>query len=259
MSGALAGKVVLVTGAGGGIGAPVARHLGAAGADVAVSELAAERAEKVAVEIVAAGGSAIAVAGDVSEEADVTAMFDAAVDRFGRIDGVVHLATCTGNGPLLEFPLDRFDRIVAVNLRGVLLVGRTAARHMIARQAGGSLVLFSSVTSLYGAPGQAIYGMTKAGLQGLIKSMAIEWAPHRIRVNGLSPTTTDTPLARDWLDSDPTLRDTIARSVPLGRLAEPEDFFGTLELLLGDGARFITGQTIFVDGGVSVTHPLIKR
>ena len=109
------------------------------------------------------------------------------------------------------------------------------------------------------SPGQAIYGMTKAGLQGLIRSMAIEWAPHRIRVNGLSPTTTDTPLAKEWLDSDPALRENIARTVPLGRMAEPEDFFATLDLLLGDGARFITGQTLFVDGGVSVTHPLIKR
>lgn len=259
MSHALAGKVVLVTGAGGGIGAPVARHLASTGADVAVCELAAERTEEVAAEIVAAGGSAIALAGDVSDEADVTAMFAAAADRFGRIDGVVNLATFTGNGPLLDFPLDRFDRIVAVNLRGALLVGRAAARHMIAREAGGSIVLFSSITSLYGAPGQAIYGMTKAGLQGLIRSMAIEWAPHRIRVNGLSPTTTDTPLAKEWLDSDPALRENIARTIPLGRMAEPEDFFATLDLLLGDGARFITGQTIFVDGGVSVTHPLIKR
>jgi NAD(P)-dependent dehydrogenase (short-subunit alcohol dehydrogenase family) len=255
---ALADKAILVIGGAGGIGSPVSRYLASAGARVAVADTTEERAARVVDEIVGAGGTAVPLAGDISVPGVAEALVSAVVARFGRLDGLVNLATFNKVGDLMDYPVGVFDRIVAVNLRGAMLIARAAARQMAGQHEGGSIVLFSSVTSLFGAPGQAVYGMTKAGLLGLVKSMALEWARLGVRVNGLSPTTTDTPLAKEWLDADPDRRATIAKSVPVGRLAVPEDCFGVLELLLGNKSRFLTGQTIYVDGGVSVTHPLIK-
>lgn len=254
----LGDKAILITGGAGGIGAPVSRHLASIGAGVAVADTTPERAAGVAEAIARVGGAAVALAGDISEPGGAEALVKATIDRFGRLDGLVNLATFNKIGHLMDYPVEAFDRIVAINLRGALLVARAAARQMADQTGGGSIVLFSSVTSLFGAPGQAVYGMTKAGLLGLVKSMALEWARLGVRVNGLSPTTTDTPLAKEWLDADPDRRTTIASTVPVGRMAVPEDCFGVLELLLGDKSSFLTGQTIYVDGGVSVTHPLIK-
>jgi NAD(P)-dependent dehydrogenase (short-subunit alcohol dehydrogenase family) len=161
-------------------------------------------------------------------------------------------------GRLFDLAVEEFDRIVAVNLRGAFLVCRAAARRMAAQPEGGAIVQFSSVTSLFGSPGQGIYAMTKAGLASLVKSMALEWVKRGVRVNGLAPTTTDTAFAKEWLDADPERRASVARAIPFGRMAVPEDVFGMLELLLSDAARFVVGQTIFVDGGLSVAHPTIK-
>lgn len=250
--------VVVLFGGAGGIGAPVAGFLAERGATVIVVDLQAAAARAIAEGLAERGLRATGVGCDIAVEAAVDALIETTVQQHQQIDALVNLATRAGMGPLLDFPVESFDQIVGVNLRGAFLASRAAARQMSGQPTGGRIVLFSSVTSLFGSPGQAVYGMTKAAISGLVKSMALEWIGRGVRVNALSPTTTDTPLAKDWLDSDPELRATLARTVPVGRLAEPADMFGALEFLLTDASRFMVGQTLYVDGGVSVTHPLIR-
>ena len=255
----LAGQSVLVLGATGGIGRPVAIDLARAGMQVVISGRTKETLNELASEIQDAGGNPIVIPGDISQQADAERIVERAAEALGgQLDALVNVATHNKVAKLMDVDLEDWDRMFATNLRGTFVALRAAARVMAGQETGGRIVQFSSVTTLFGAPGQAVYAVTKTGLMSLMKSMALEWIKDGVRVNAVSPTTTDTPLARPWLDSDPEILPRLKRTIPRGRLCQPADCCGAVRFLLSDDSDFIVGQTLYVDGGVSITHPLIK-
>ena len=253
----LAGHVIIVTGGGIGIGKVYAQELARAGAHVVIADIAGEAGEAVAAGINASngGGSAIAVATDISGEAAARAMAAAAMDAFGRIDGLVNnasLMSTLARRPWHEIPVDEWDRVMAVNLRGQFLCCRAVWPQMKA-QGRGRIVNISSTRFLQGTPNRLHYSASKAGVIGFTRSLARELGPDGITCNAIMPgfTESETQMA----SSDPGyLAGTAAkyqrRSIQRPQL--PEDLVGTVMFLLSDASAFITGQTINVDGGESM-------
>jgi NAD(P)-dependent dehydrogenase (short-subunit alcohol dehydrogenase family) len=251
-------KPVLVVGGGSGIGRATALLLAEVGADVAVADLDAARAEQVRGEAAAFGGKAVAVAGDVTARAGATAVVDEAHDKLGGLHAVVNIVGIASWGELLGLDLGTWELDLRNNLTHHLLVGQAAARHMIADRTGGRLALVTSVSGIYGAPNHAAYGAAKAGAMALGRSMANEWAPHGIRVNCVAPDIIATPRVvagfqeRGIVDMDTVVA---ADGVPLARWGRPEEIAGPLVFLVSDLAGFMTGQTLVVDGGTQARFP----
>lgn len=246
----LDGLVVLVAGAGGGIGQAVSAGLAAAGGTVVGADLAPPDVSEVAYP-----GCSVSLTGDIRRDAQ--RLVDDAVAGAGRVDAVVNMVGTQVFADLLDVTDEDWADLLDANLSGAFRLSRAAVRHMSEAGHGGSLVHFSSVTSLFGSPGQAPYAAAKAGLGSLVKSMAVEWAPLGIRVNAVSPVMTRTAINAAWLDAEPTRGSDIAAKIPLGRLGRPSDYVGLVRLLISDEASFITGQTIYADGGASLVHPLL--
>lgn len=246
-TGQLADRVALVTGAGRGIGLAIARAFAKQGADVVVADLHEESAARVAEEIRRLGRSALALEVDVAQPEQVVAMAERVVARFGRIDILVSNAGISQQDDFLDMPVEAWDRVIAVNLRGVFLCGQAVARRMT-RTGGGSIVNIASQRAVTPGRRQAAYAASKGGVQTLTKAMALDLAPHGIRVNaiGPGPVMTDLTSARF---ADPTEREEFLRRVPLGRLGEPDDIAGAAVFLASDEARWVTGHCLFVDGG----------
>ena len=247
----LEGKVAIVTGGGNGIGRAYARGLAAAGARVVVSDLDLEAAQKVAAEIEADGGDALAVATDVADEAACADMVSAAVERFGRIDVLVNNAALFNTIPIArggfeEIEVDEWDRVMTVNVRGTWLPTRAVAPQM--REHGsGSVINVSSGTALKGSAGRAHYVASKAAVLGLTRTMARELGKDNIRVNVVAPGST-------LSEADPSedvvkRREAAAASRALARVQTPEDLVGAVVFFASDASSFITGQTLVVDGG----------
>jgi 3-oxoacyl-[acyl-carrier protein] reductase len=244
------GKSVLITGGASGIGEATAARFLAEGAHVLVMDASSEniaaaqrRLDPVAR---AAGGALSMAAGDVTDPDDVETTVRRALDLFGRLDVLINNAGIDYLEPFLEIPLDRWDRIMAVNLRGMFLVGQRVAREM-ARERQGVIVLTSSTNGLVGEDRQAHYNASKGGVTLLTKSMAIELGPYNVRVNAVCPGYIVTPLA-EALDS-PEEMARYAATLPLGRLGTPEEVASVFAFLASDDAAFITGETIVIDGG----------
>ena len=246
----------MVTGAGanGGIGHAVALALAHAGADVFVSDVDAEGAAETAREVVGIGRRAVAARADLGQPDDVLAMM-AAVDReFGRVDILVNNVGIGHRSRPEALSLDDWRKVVGVNLDGTFLVTRETGRRMIARGAGGSIVSISSIagSSALGR-GNFVYSVTKAGIIQLTRELAVEWAPHRIRVNAIQPAQVMTK-AMDRMLADPrldpaTLKERFLKGIPLDRIGEPEDIAKAAVFLVSDAAAFITGHSLPVDGG----------
>ena len=249
-------RVAVVTGAGanGGIGHAVALALAHAGADVFVSDVDAEGAAETAREVVGIGRRAVAARADLGQPDDVLAMM-AAVDReFGRVDILVNNVGIGHRSRPEALSLDDWRKVVGVNLDGTFLVTRETGRRMIARGAGGSIVSISSIagSSALGR-GNFVYSVTKAGIIQLTRELAVEWAPHRIRVNAIQPAQVMTK-AMDRMLADPrldpaTLKERFLKGIPLDRIGEPEDIAKAAVFLVSDAAAFITGHSLPVDGG----------
>jgi NAD(P)-dependent dehydrogenase (short-subunit alcohol dehydrogenase family) len=249
-------RVAVVTGAGanGGIGHAVALALAHAGADVFVSDVDAEGAAETAREVVGIGRRAVAARADLGQPDDVLAMM-AAVDReFGRVDILVNNVGIGHRSRPEALSLDDWRKVVGVNLDGTFLVTRESGRRMIARGAGGSIVSISSIagSSALGR-GNFVYSVTKAGIIQLTRELAVEWAPHRIRVNAIQPAQVMTK-AMDRMLADPrldpaTLKERFLKGIPLDRIGEPEDIAKAAVFLVSDAAAFITGHSLPVDGG----------
>ena len=249
-------RVALVTGGGanGGIGHAVALALAHAGAHVLVSDVDGDGAAGTAREVQALGRRAAAVRADLGEPDDVLAMM-AAVDReFGRIDILVNNVGVGHRSRPEALSLEDWRKVVGVNLDGTFLATREAGRRMIARGAGGSIVSISSIagSSALGR-GNFVYSVTKAGIIQLTRELAVEWAPHRIRVNAIQPAQVMTK-AMDRMLTDPrldpaTLKERFVRGIPLDRIGEPEDIAKAAVFLASDAASFITGHSLPVDGG----------
>jgi NAD(P)-dependent dehydrogenase (short-subunit alcohol dehydrogenase family) len=249
-------RVAVVTGAGanGGIGHAVALGLAHAGAHVFVSDVDAEGAAETAREVLRLGQRAVAVRTDLGQPADVLAMMEAVDREFGRVDILVNNVGIGHRARPESLSMEDWRKVVAVNLDGTFLVTRESGRRMIARKAGGSIVSISSIagSSALGR-GNFVYSVTKAGIIQLTRELAVEWAPHRIRVNAIQPAQTMTK-AMDRMLSDPrldpaTLKERFLRGIPLDRIGEPEDIAKAAVFLASDAAGFITGHSLPVDGG----------
>jgi glucose 1-dehydrogenase len=241
----LQGRVAIVTGAARGIGLACARRLAEEGARVVLADLDADAGAAAAATI----PTASFVAADVSRKSDAEALVARAIERGGRIDILVNNAGVTHACAFLDLAEEDFDRVLRVNLKSMFLCGQAAARAMVARGARGAIVNLSSVNAVLAIPNQVPYVVSKGGVNQLTKVMALALAPHGIRVNGIGPGTINTEMARTAVLSDDAARRRILSRTPLGRLGEPEEIAAVAAFLASDDASYLTGQTIYPDGG----------
>src|SRR5690625_590329 len=252
MTAGLADKVILVTGAAGGIGAMTARKLGQLGAQVIVNDLTVAGAE-VAAQIEQAGGKALFIQADAANADDVQCLVDTIVEEFGRLDAAVNNAGVDhAHLPLHEISEEIFDRTIAINLKGVWLCMRSEIAQMLKQGDGGAIVNTASVAGLVGAGMFGAYAASKHGVLGLTKTAAIEYAKHGIRVNAVCPSFTNTAMFERGLELQPKLLGWVQRSNPAGRLGEPEEIADAIIWLLSGSASFVHGHALAIDGGMTI-------
>ena len=245
----LKGQVAIITGAGRNIGEEVAKLFSSQGASIAVVDLDKTRAEKVAGEINAAGGKAKAFICDVAKEADIEATVKGVSEAFGRVDILVNNVAISDNKHMLDITTDEWNRTIAITLTAPFLFSKYAAKAMIAAGNGGKIVNVSSTSGYYGRNRAVAYTAAKGGVINLTRSMAIQLAPHNIRVNSVVPNKIGSPVGKD--DFDPT------RPVKnlVGRPGLPIDLANAILFLVSDESSFIVGSDLFVDGGCSTLMP----
>lgn len=249
----LTGKVALVTGASKGIGRELAVALGDAGAAVVANYHTDREGAEAAVEAVwSRGGSALAVPGDISSVGDCRELVATTVREFGRIDIACCHAGITSWGPFLEYTEEAFDAVVGTNLKGAYFTAQAAAREMVRQGGGGRILVTSSVTGLQAVRYLSAYGMTKGGLQMLVRNLVLELSPHNITVNAVAPGAITNERN---LEDDPEYETKWAGVVPLRRAGQPADVVGAALFLVSDEAAWITGQTLVVDGGWTSYSP----
>jgi NAD(P)-dependent dehydrogenase (short-subunit alcohol dehydrogenase family) len=250
----LTGKVAIVTGAAQGIGQACAARLAQEGAKVVLCDINEVAGPGVAKAIGAEGGNVIFVPCDVARPADVSAAVAAALKAYGRIDVLVNNAGVVDDAPFLDLSLEELDRVLSINLRGAFLMAQAAARQMVKQgppkpgTAAGAIVNMSSINERFGLPDHVAYSMSKGGIAQLTKSMAVALAPQGIRVNAVGPGTIDTPLLANVV-KDRAFRSKVLSRTPLGRYGRPEEIAAIVAWLASDEASYVTGTTIFADGG----------
>ena len=243
----LSGSVALVTGASRGIGAVIARRLAEAGVKVGVNYLSSpESAEEVVSSIISAGGEALMVEGDVSQEEPAKSTVQQVVSHWGRIDILVNNAGINRDRLLLRMNTDDWDQVIQVDLRGAFLCTRFVMPHLI-KQRSGRIVNISSVVGISGNPGQANYAAAKAGLIGFTKSVAREVASRNVTVNALAPGYIATGMVEKLSEA---AREKILSRIPMGRFGVAEDVSEAVVFLCSKGASYITGEVLTIDGGM---------
>lgn len=247
----LTGRVVVVTGGNGGIGLGMARALAGAGADVAVWGRSPEKNERARSELAELGTSVASFRCDVADETQVEAAFAATIETFGRVDSLFANAGVGGYAPFTGMGLDEWRRVTGVNLDGAFLCLRAAARHLVERGEGGSLVAVSSTSAIHGAPAMQHYAGSKAALLAVMRGLAVELARHRIRCNSLMPGWTESEML-DPGTAAPRFVEATVRRTPVRRWGVPSDL-GPAAVFLADPAHtFHTGDCLVVDGGYTV-------
>ncbi len=248
----LDGKVALITGASRGIGAATAKMLAEAGAKVVVSSRKLDACETVVREIEAAGGTAFAIACNVSKKDDLQAMVDETVKRWGRIDVLVcNAASNPYYGPMAEIPDEAYEKIMNANLQSILWLCNMAIPGM-AQRGEGSVVLLASVGGLRGSSKLGVYGISKAAVMQLARSLAVEWGPQGIRVNSVAPAVIKTDFARTLWDN-PELEREKVKAYPLRRFGVPEEVASAILFLAAPAGGFITGHNLVIDGGTTIS------
>ncbi len=243
----LTGKVAIVTGGSRGIGFAIASCYTGAGAKVVIANRRAPDGEAAAQKIRDAGGEAIAISVDVQNPDSVREMVEKTVARYGRIDIMVNNAGRAVVKSVLEHRLEDWEKVMNTNLRGAFLCSQAVAPYMI-KQGKGKIISTASTASVCGFPNRVSYVVSKAGVLALTKALATEWAPYKINVNAIAPSFTETEFTRAYFEDENNLREALSKT-PLGRLAQPSDMTGLALFLASDASDYITGQTIFVDGG----------
>lgn len=250
----LTGQVAVITGSSRGIGRAIAEEMARAGARVVVSSRKAAACEAVAGSICAAGGEAIAVPCNVAERAQLEALVEAAIGRWGRLDCLVcNAAVNPYFGPMSRMPDDAYERIMDTNVRSNFWLCNLAASRM-AGQGGGSIIVVSSIGANQGSATLGVYGMSKAADYALVRNLAVEWGPQGIRANGIAPGLIKTDFSRALWENEQLLR-AVERGTPVRRIGLPEDIGGVAVFLASRAAAYLTGQTLVVDGGITVKEP----
>jgi L-rhamnose 1-dehydrogenase len=244
-------KVAVVTGAARGIGQAIALRFGQEGARVAIVDLREEEGRETVRLIEGAGGRAVFVRTDVSDQRQVQAMVDAVVKQWGTIHILVNNAGICPFEDFLEMSEGLWDQVLDVNLKGYFLCSQAVAKVMVEQNVKGRIIAVSSISSEFGGSSQAHYCASKAGINLLVKSMAISLGPHGITCNAVLPGTVETDINREAL-ADPGVHDYWSQRAPLGRLGLPEDIAGPVLFFAGDDSGWCTGSMLVVDGGTSI-------
>jgi 3-oxoacyl-[acyl-carrier protein] reductase len=241
------GKTVVVTGAARGIGFDISRRLAEGGATVVLVDVLEDALEEAAKKIEGAGGKALTVAADVTDEKAVEKLIEDVVEKTGRLDILVNNAGITRDDLVMRMTQEQWDAVLTVNLKGTFLMTKYACRQML-RQRGGRIVNLASVSGLVGNPGQANYSASKAGVVGLTKTVARELAGKNICCNAVAPGFIDTEMTRVLPEK---AKERALSAIPLKRMGTSEEIAAAVCFLAGDEASYITGQVLAVDGGMS--------
>lgn len=246
----LKGKVAIVTGGNSGIGKAIALGLAGAGANIVIDYVAhPEATEALERDIAALGDMAIGVDADVSNTADLQALVDATVAKFGRLDIMVNNAGVETRTSVLNTTEAQYDKVLAINLKSAFFGTQVAAKQMIAQGGGGRIINITSVHEDWPMPGNTAYCLAKGGMRMLTRTAGVELAPHGICVVGVGPGAVATPINLATMQ-DPALLAKLNAAIPLGRMAQPEEIANVVVFLAGDGASYLTATTIFADGGI---------
>jgi NAD(P)-dependent dehydrogenase (short-subunit alcohol dehydrogenase family) len=246
----LTGKVAIVTGGAGGLGRPISLGLAKCGADVVVDDLASANPQGVADDITALGRKALAVTADVTSAESMKEMVDLVVKEFGKIDILVNVAGINARFSAEEMPPEEFEKVIRFNIAGTFLPCQAVGRVMIEQKRGKIINMGSVRGSVAPSIGGTAYASSKGGVHQLTKTLAAEWAKYGINVNGIAPALVMTAMTKDFL-SKPEIYSKMTAEIPLARLGFPEDLIGPIVLLASDESDFMTGQIIYVDGGLS--------
>ena len=242
------GKVAIVTGGAGGIGAAVSRAFAREGVGVAVADMDGDRAGETAAEVSSGGGRAIAVEVEVTSESSVVAAVQRTVDHFDRVDFLVHCAGNNIRAPVLELSAEDWSRVLDTHLTGAFLFCKAVGRHLVEQGEGGRVVFMSSVAATAPVPERGAYSPAKAGLIGLAGVLSLEWAEYDINVNAVCPGMVLTPMTEMVYKREPTLRGQRLKRMPSGREAYPEEVADLVLFLCSDKATHISGTAIPIDG-----------
>ena len=249
---ALSGKVTIVTGGARGIGFACARRFCQDGSKVIIADVDEDRGAEAAKTLTENGGEAGFVACDVSERLDIRNLITTTVEAHGQIDVLINNAGIVIGGDFLELKEDEFDRVLRVNLKGAFLAGQAVARQMVSQieegGAPGSIINMSSINAVFGIANQVPYSVSKGGLNQLTKVMSLSLAPHGIRVNAIGPGSIMTDML-SAVNSDEEARRRVLSRTPMGRIGDPDEIAAVAAFLASDDASYVTGQTIYADGG----------
>ncbi len=246
----LEGKTVIVTGGNSGIGAAIALAAGREGANVVIDYVRdPDATEELDERITRAGSEAIGVKADVSKVADLERLFDKALEEYGRVDVMVNNAGIETRTSLLETTEADYDKVMAVNMKSAFFGSQLAARQFIAQGGGGVVINISSVHEDWPMPGNTPYCVSKGGMRMLTRNAAVELGPHGIRMVNVAPGAIDTPINTETTE-DPEKLKALNASIPLGRVAEPEEIAEMVVFLASDRAGYVTATTVVVDGGI---------
>lgn len=256
----LAGKNALITGASSGIGQAIAIRLAQEGCNIAINYRKtveeAETTEEIALQkacgqVNDCGVKSLLIQGDVSKEEDILNMINTTIDQFGSLDILINNAGVQTESPSHEIEIDEFDRILSINLRGAFLCAREAIKHFIARNQPGTIINISSVHEVIPRPSYLTYSMSKGGTGNLTKTLALEYADRGIRVNAIAPGATITPINEAWTE-DSEQKAIVESHIPMGRAGTSEEMAAAVAFLASEEAAYITGQTLFIDGGLTL-------